>query len=397
MLGGRHTLSAPLPAAGAGPRRSGTTAQLLDLCAGYFVSYIGTGLAVKWFTGGLREPRMSDMAYLFNNTLGSTLLCTVAVLLLGWWRNTSGRTFSLLGLRLPVEMKVIFPSGVCTAVIIPATTLLYTLPISVMVAMVIMRGSVIVISRAVDAVQIRQGLLKKRVLPEENWAVVFALLALGTNLLLAPFAVWMSGNGIDVTGALGISPTALEGSFDFVHQPLAMTVLVLYIVAYSIRLYIMNWFKNTRSPGDRTDNRSFFALEQLSASGVILVASFVVAMGPAWFGWADERVIAWHQAAQRPDPAALLSGIPFALVAFFSVFLFMFEGRTATFAGVVNRLTSLLGGTASTLLLAWWFRLKPPSTQDWVSFGFILVAVAFLTRAEQRRMAERAHGGVAKA
>ena len=94
---------------------------------------------------------------------------------------------------------------------------------------------------------------------------------------------------------------------------------------------------------------------------------------------------------------ALMSGIPFALVAFFSVFLFMFEGRTATFAGVVNRLTSLLGGTASTLLLAWWFHLKPPSMQDWVSFGFILVAVGFLTRAEQRRMAERAREVAAKA
>lgn len=385
-------MSAP-PAA----RKTGTTAQLLQLCGWYFVSYIGTGLAVKWFTGGLRDPRMSDMAYLFNNTLGSTVLCTIAVLLLGWWRNTSGRTFRFLGLTLPAELKFIFPSGVCTAIIIPATTLLYTLPISVMVAMVIMRGSVIVISRLVDAVQIRQGLLKKHVLPEENWAVAFALLALGTNLLLAPFAAWLAGRGVDVKHVLGVSPTALQGSFDFVHQPLAMTVLCMYIVAYAIRIYIMNWFKNTRQPGDRADNRSFFALEQMSASGVIFVAAFVVAMGPAWFGWSDPRVLAWHEASLKPDPMALMSGIPFALVAFFSVFLFMFEGRTATFAGVVNRLTSLLGGTASTLLLAWWFHLKPPSMQDWVSFGFILVAVGFLTRAEQRRMAERAKEVAAKA
>lgn len=35
-----------------------------------------------------------------------------------------------------------------------------TLPISVMVAMVIMRGSIIIISRLIDAIQIRQGILK---------------------------------------------------------------------------------------------------------------------------------------------------------------------------------------------------------------------------------------------
>ena len=47
----------------------------------------------------------------------------------------------------------------------------------------------------------------------------------------------------------------------------------------------------------------------------------------------------------------MLSGIPYGAVAFFSVFIFMFQGRTATFAGLVNRLTSLIAGTTATLLL----------------------------------------------
>jgi drug/metabolite transporter (DMT)-like permease len=68
----------------------------------------------------------------------------------------------------------------------------------------------------------------------------------------------------------------------------------------------------------------------------------------------------------------------------------MFQGRTATFAGVVNRLTSLLAGTTSTLLMAWIWHQKPPSVQDWASFLFILVAVGFLTQAERHRMSERA-------
>ena len=66
-------------------------------------------------------------------------------------------------------------SGVCTAVVIPTTTLMYMLLKSVMVAMVIMRASVIVISRTVDALQIRQGILKKKVFWQEDAAVAFAI------------------------------------------------------------------------------------------------------------------------------------------------------------------------------------------------------------------------------
>jgi len=363
--------------------KPGITGRLLQLCTAYFLSYVVTGILVKWFTGGLHEPRMSDMAYLVNNTFGGNLLCLVAVFALGWlpWPSKHGG-------RWPAETGYILASGVCTAVIIPATTLLYTLPISVMVAMVIMRGSIIVISRLIDTVQLKQGILKSKVYGEENWAVVFALVAVGANLLPVPLAPWFERHA-STAHALGIDPTHLKGGFDFVHNVLAMWVLGSYIVAYAIRLYLMNYFKNTRTGPSTVDNRGYFAMEQISASVVIFGAAFVVWWGVRSLGWADPRVVMAHDAVGRPDVWAVASGIPYGLVAFFSVFLFMFQGRTATFAGLVNRLTSLLAGTAATLLLMGFFHLKPPAVTDWVSFGFILVAVAFLSRAEQRRMAER--------
>lgn len=52
-----------------------------------------------------------------------------------------------------------------------------TLPISVMVAMVIMRAAVIVIGRVVDGLRIAQGILRKRIYWEANAAVAFAVLA----------------------------------------------------------------------------------------------------------------------------------------------------------------------------------------------------------------------------
>ena len=75
-------------------------------------------------------------------------------------------------------------------------------------------------------------------------------------------------------------------------------------------------------------------------------------------------------------------------MAFFSVFLFMFKGRTATFAGLANRLTSLLAGTTATLFFHFAFGGKFPETQDWVSLAFIFIAVGFLWRAERKRIAE---------
>ena len=178
--------------------RSGSTAQLLRLCAGYFVSYVLTGILVKYFTV-LRAPKMPEMTYLYNNTLASSLMCVAVVLALGWVGRlalTSNRIVSWGGLRVPEEVAYIIPSGVCTAIVIPTTTLMYSLPISVMVAMVIMRGAVIVISRVVDEVQIRQGILHKRVYHEENVAVVFALLAVATNILLLPFVAFLDARGI---------------------------------------------------------------------------------------------------------------------------------------------------------------------------------------------------------
>jgi hypothetical protein len=367
----------------------GSTGELLRLCGGYYASYVLTGVLVKYFTGGIRNPRMSDMEYLFNNTIGGNLLCLVAVIAFGWLFLKGTRTIRVAGLTLPAEAKYIVPSGVCTAIIIPGTTLLYMLPISVMVAMVIMRASVILISRLVDAIQIRQGLLKKQVLPEENWAVLFALLALATNLMLAPVMDALDARGVPVSATFGLKPGALHGSFDFVHSPLAMSVLIAYVIAYAVRLYLMNYFKNTRRPGESFDNRAFFAIEQVAATVAIAAIGVLVFLGPQLFGWSAPAVLAFHGAVRRLDPSAIASGIPFGLVAFFSVFLFMFQGRTATFAGVVNRLTSLLAGTTATLLLAAFFGQKAPTVQDWASFLFILVAVGFLTRAEKRRVQEK--------
>src|SRR5262245_39133876 len=226
--------------------RSGSTTRLVQLCLGYFAAYTVTGVLVKYFTQ-LRDPKLSDMAYLFNNTLGGSIFALGLVILLGWIRLQSNRMVRWGPFTVPAETAYIIPSGICTAIVIPTTTLMYTLPISVLVAMVIMRGSIIVISRLVDEVQIRQGILKKKVFHEENLAVVFALLAVGTNVVLLPLVDFLHARNVPADRWLGLKAGAGAGSFDFLHNGAAMTILTIYLVAYSFRLYIMNFYKNTRA------------------------------------------------------------------------------------------------------------------------------------------------------
>ena len=348
----------------------GSTGRLIQLCAGYFIFYVITGVTVKFFTGSaqLGYPGMKDMEFLVYSTIGGNTICLGAALAFRWYRLQSNGYLHWGSVRFPLEFLYIIPSGVCTAVVIPTTTLMYMLVPSVMVAMVIMRASVIVISRTVDAVQIRQGILHKKVYREENIAVVFALIAASVNIF------WVT-----------------EGAFDFVHSLPAVITLSSYIAAYSIRIYIMNYYKNTRAKGVKLDNNGFFAIEQIAASVVMISAGILLFRSYDLFGWTSPQITIFRSTFLDTKPDwlwAIFAGTAFGMVAFFSVFIFMFKGRTATFAGLVNRLTSLMAGTVATLVSYFLFSGKFPSMQDWLSLVFILIAVGFLSIAERKRSAE---------
>ena len=347
----------------------GSTGRLIQLCLGYFFFYVITGLTVKYFlASGPGFPDMEGVEFLVYSTVGGTAVALAVVLVMRWYHMESIRPLHRGGLTFPSEYLYIIPSGICTAVVIPTTTLMYTLPISVMVAMVIMRGSVIVISRAVDEIQIRQGLLDKKVYAQENFAVLIAVAAVAVNFV-------------------GVK----DGDFDFIHSVPAMAIFLSYIIAYAIRIYIMNYYKNTRGKGKKLNNKAFFAVEQISASLTLLLVGILVFQSPRLFGWTSEVITQYREAIAHPLPTwgwAILAGMAFGAVSFFSVFLFMFKGRTATFAGLVNRLTSLIAGTVSTVIFAFSFGGRYPTIKDWIALVLIVVAIGFLSVAERKRVAE---------
>lgn len=333
--------------------------SLPALCAGYFAFYVLTGVSVKYFQGdkALGYPGLQDGTFLVYSTLGGSALCVSICLALGWFRLSSGQRISVLGLSVPAELAALGPSGLCAAVIIPATTLLYSLPISVMVAMVMMRGSIIIVSRAVDGVLILQGLRKTSVRWEENVAVVFALGALAIPLF--------ESDALRLSGA-------------------AIGIFVSYVSAYAVRLYLMNRFKLTGAGAVLGDSRFYFAGEQAVATLVLVVAAGMVSRGALAGPIGDGMRLAW-EAPPSVWPEALAAGGLYGMVAFFSVFIFLQPGRSATFSGLVNRLTSLVAGTVATVCSHFWLGGKAPAASDWTALGFIGVAVVFLAVAERRK------------
>jgi hypothetical protein len=349
----------------------GSTGRLIQLCMGYFIFYVIYSVNVKYFTdagAGALSLHFDQMKYMVYSTIGGMLVALLIVLIKRWYKLKSNKLINFGNLKLPYEIKYIIPSGFMTAIIIPTTTLMYTFGMSVMVAMVIMRASIIIISRVVDSLQIKQGLLKKKVYKEENYAVVFALFSMCVNLF------WVKA-----------------GDFALLENTIAVGVLSIYVIAYAFRIYIMNYFKNTRAKGVPLDNSGYFGVEQISAAFFAFLIGTVLFFSTDLFAWNSPQIISFKNAFVFPDSNcwwAVLSGTAFGIVAFFSVFLFMFKGRTATFAGLVNRLTSLVAGTTATLITFLLFGGKFPKPQDWISLIFILIAVAYLSVAEKKRTEE---------
>jgi uncharacterized membrane protein YidH (DUF202 family) len=352
-----------------------------------------TGVAVKYFLGKSDAgfPGMNGVEYLVYSTLSGAGVALVVVMIRRWYRLESRQHLRLGSRRVPAELLYIVPSGICTGVVVPTTTLMYTLPISVLVAMVIMRGAIIVVSRLVDSIQIRQGLLHKKVYAEENWGVFFAMLAVGAKLfwtpsLVNPVAAWLQGLGIDAAG-MRLDPGGRD-NFEFLRSKPAMAILGSYILAYAIRIYIMNYYKNTRAKDQKLDNKAFFAIEQIAAFVTMVIAAAVLLSVPPG---EISQIQMFQDAVAKPHSqwgAAFFSGLPFGILSFFSVFIFMFKGRTATFAGLVNRLTSLVAGTTATLVFHWVWGGPFPAADDWLALFFIFVAIGFLTQAERRRRGE---------
>lgn len=343
-----------------------------------------------WVAYYIKVDKMNGFEHLLNNTLGAMLVCLVIPLVFGWRKRfTSKGNVTIAGFTFPREWLWLLPCGICTAVVIPTTTLMYSLkdPVTgsflpVTVAQPLMRASLIITTLVfVDLVQIGLKISTKKLIWQEFVAAVFAF---GT--------VWFAirAGGPD--------------SFNFMNSGEALVIMGMYIGFYTVRQFIMSHYKNTHGTYDL---KGFFVVEQAFAAATVLVASVVIIGWPELFSWEkDPRILAMRSVLflnpsgnHGPDFGAIVSGLPYGIAAFFSVFLFMFPGKTQTFAVLTNRLASLAAAPLATACFIWAYAEvivargnKAPTmkAEDLQALWFVVIALGFMAWGEWSRAKAKA-------
>jgi protein-tyrosine-phosphatase len=313
------------------------------LALGYFAFYVPyTGLTKALSLGAL--PGMTGPVPGLV-LLPTTVLATTAALLLfitasGGWRAFQRRR--VLGLSLPTIRLATLCSGVATAVIIGTTTLNYTFGgISILLALLLMRGGVLGLSPVVDTVA-------GRPVRAHSWAA----LALSLAAVGVAFA--------EVDGYRMTLPAALN--------------IAAYLTGYIVRLNLMTSLAKSE---DAEVNRRYF-LEETAVAALALTAipALVVLVGR---GEAVDQLRAGFTSFLASDLVwpAILVGLLYACLYVFGTGIYL-DARENTYCIPLNRCASLLSGLAASYVLAALANSAPPSRPQLAGAGLILIALVVL-------------------
>lgn len=336
------------------------------LCFGYFASYIPYSMMTKMITEGLFAG-MGGQG--FNGfviqpvvVLASSLSMFIFLTAAGWWKYATHST--VLGVSLPRPQWFTLVSGLCTAGQIITTTLAYTFSgISIVFAMLLMRGGVLVMAPVVDLVVRR----RKRRIYWPSWV------AAGLSLM-ALFVGFAQKAGIEMSLAAAIN-------------------IGVYLFVYFFRLFFMSG----RAKSDDADERKrYFTEEQMVANVVLFAALFVI--GFLGRGGAPESMAAqfWQGFVWYPFQGffvvTFLIGVFSYGTGLFGSLIFL-DKRENTFTVPANRASSILAGLVASYLLAVFYGKRFPSTYELVGAGLIIGAILFLmmrAMMEKRKAAKAA-------
>lgn len=306
---------------------------------GYFAAYAPYSALTKALTSGLLDgvPVLSGTAILPISVMASTVGMYVMLSLLGWWHYATPWKLGGVTLRRPRALTML--SGACTSAIVITTTLAYTFEgISIVFAMLLMRGGVLVLAPLVD-------LLARR---HVRW---FSWLALGLSVasLLAAF----SGDG-------GLAITVV-----------AAVDIGIYLLSYFVKLRLMS---GAAKSTDLATNRRFFVEEQMVATPLAALACFVVAL----LGQEQLRV-GFFDLWQHPAlPYIVVVGLLSQGTGVFGA-LVLLSPQENTYTVPVNRASSVLAGVLATLGLALFFGQRFPGPTEFIGAGLILAAILALS------------------
>ena len=314
------------------------------LALGYFVSYAPYSALVRitsiglW--PGLDEP-VSGFRLLPATLISTAVTLPIIIAFMGWWKYAGRRV--IFGVRVPFPDRLVFLSGLGTAVIIGATTLAFTFTgVSILFALVLMRAGVLTLAPAVDR------LFKRRV----RW---FSWVALGLSMAALVVAL-ADVNNYRLTGVAALTIGA-------------------YLLGYLLRLPCLNALAKTT---DVSVTRKYFVEE-------IMVALPLLVLAPALLALAGRGEIVMELRAgftgfftSGVTLPAVLIGALYACLYCFGTLIYL-DCRENTFCIPLNRCASLLAGVCAAFVLTLFLNQAPPSAAQLGSAGLIVVALLFLS------------------
>jgi drug/metabolite transporter (DMT)-like permease len=321
------------------------------LCFGYFASYVPYSMMTKMITKGLVLGLDGNGLTGFQiqplAVLGSFTAMYIFISFAGWWKHaTHSKVF---GISFPRPQWYTFVAGICTAGQIITTTLAYTFDgISIVFAMLLMRGGVLMMAPIVDLI------IKKRQRHIYWPSFVAALLAMAA--LIVAFA-GKGGTAMTVLASINIG---------------------CYLLGYFFRLAFMShWAKSD----DPIEKKRYFTEEQMVANPLLFVSLFVIGLFGIGSGTSTIPGQIWTGFSQLPFQGFFIYIFMLGVFSYgtglFGSLIYL-DKRENTFTVPANRSASIIAGVIATYLLAIFFGQRLPGTNELAGAAIIIAAIAFL-------------------
>ncbi|MCK4813570.1 MAG: hypothetical protein KAT14_06495 [Candidatus Marinimicrobia bacterium] len=311
---------------------------------GYFACYIPYSLLTKIMSKGLLPSlngnAMAGFSILPVTAIATLLTMLLVISILGWWKYATHST--ILGISVPHPTKWTLLSGLFTSLIIGTTTLAYTFEnVSIVLAMLLMRGGVLIIAPIVDA-------MTKRTVR------------------------WFSLAGL--IGALSALLIGLTDAKNFQIPILLAVVILIYLFSYFMRFQFMS--RNAKSDKKETNLR-YFVEEQMVSTPVLVLFLVVFALLKGDVG--ESVRMGWTMHWNQPYLwALLLIGMFSQGTGFFGTLVFLDKSEN-TYCIPVNRSSSILAGVIAAFLLALFPSQNMPPTSQLIGAAIIIISILFLT------------------
>ena len=326
------------------PHRRRFKLRIWWLALGYFIFYAPYSFLIKVLTTelwpGVDGP-VSGFRILPAVALATAVVLLAIITFAGWWKYATRR--ELMGRSIPVPPLLLLLSGFGTALIIATTTLSFAFTgVSILFALLLMRGGVLIIAPSVDL------LFRRRV----RW---FSWVALGLTLPSLALA-FLDVNNYRLTTVAALTIGA-------------------YLCGYLLRLPCLT--RLAKQQDDEITKRYFVDEALLAIVFLVAMPAVLALIGHGEIMLELRRGFGGMLSSSVTVPAMVIGAL-YAGLYCFGTYIYL-DCRENTFCIPLNRASSLFAGLVATFGLALLFAQQYPSEAQLGGAGLIVLALLFLS------------------